>query len=161
MGAKSFVTIVLVLFLALLSDIFLVFKLRSSEFYLEFVLLCIFGIVSLMILFGAFFDEMWTWQLSTAMFTVMIVNFMVLRLVAHTKGLAWLGILVALIGFLVSIANIKSYDDYADELDMQGQPALDEEKQIMKEAKELESLEPVAEKAVKEKKSKKKKSKKK
>jgi len=156
MGAKSFITIVLVLFLALLSDIFLVFRLRSSEFYLELILLCIFGIVALMVLFGAFFDEMWTWQLAAAMFTVMIVNFMVLRIVAHTKGLAWLGILAAVIGFLVSIANIKSYDDYTDELEMQSQSKLDEEKQIMKEAEELESLEPEAEAAVKEKKSRKK-----
>ena len=114
MGAREFIAVVLVMFLSALSAIFLVFELHRAAFYLEFLLLLIFGIVSLAVLFGAYFDEMWTWQLSTMLFTALTANFLLLRIAASRPLLSWFGVLISMLGFFVSVASIKSYDSYAD-----------------------------------------------
>ena len=94
------------LFVSLLGLVLLTFRLPSVVF--EVLLILIFLLVSLIVLFGSYFDLSWTWKLGSLYFLVYLINVAYLYFRLGSSLLLNSMAVAAALGFLLSTIGTKS-----------------------------------------------------
>lgn len=126
LGEKYFQMLMLILVHSI-TLILIFFKTSGLLFRIEFALFVFFFIVSILFLFGLFFEEGWAWVLIMLFFGVNLVNVVSLKFVIP-GNLVLFGILFVIdgIGFIKSIANVGE-----EEEDLEIEPYESEERKTM------------------------------
>ncbi|MFH1316453.1 MAG: hypothetical protein ABII01_02975 [Candidatus Woesearchaeota archaeon] len=134
MLGEKYIQVLLILLIHLVALILIMFKTTGLLFRLEILLFLFLLFISLIFLFGLFFEEGWAWVLVMLFFAVNLVNIIFLKSVI-SDNLILFGILVIVdfIGFFKAIANIGEEDE-----DMEIEPYESEEKKVKKEAPKVE-----------------------
>ena len=123
MWATKYFTFLAILFINMLVMITLAFWLKQ-HFIFEFFLICLFVIISLIILAGIYMNHNWAWKLSSLFFIVFIVNiyymyFNATHGVLIANGAAFLSAL----GFMISVASIEKGEKSISEPEDTKEPA--------------------------------------
>ncbi|MFH1053520.1 MAG: hypothetical protein V1740_03840 [Candidatus Woesearchaeota archaeon] len=134
MLGEKYIQVLLILLIHLVALILIMFKTTGLLFRLELLLFLFLLFISLIFLFGLFFEEGWAWVLVMLFFAVNLVNIIFLKTII-SDNLILFGILIVVdfIGFFKAIANIGE-----EEEDMEIEPYESEEKKVEKEAPKVE-----------------------
>jgi len=114
-NSRNFILMILIYFLVYLGTIFMTFD-SARHLKLQVLVFLILIVAGFMVLYGINNDEMWTWQLSTLMFVVVMFNLINLEYSARNIPVFTISIIAAIIGFIISISNLRSYEKIKQDL---------------------------------------------
>ncbi len=108
MGAGKYFTILIVLFISLVGDIVLLFRLKNG-FLSESILTALFFIAAIMILAGMLKRRAWTYRFAAIFFILFLVNSFYMYANVSRGVIVFSGMAVlSAIGFMISMIGIKT-----------------------------------------------------
>ncbi|MFH1511493.1 MAG: hypothetical protein ABIF10_07415 [Candidatus Woesearchaeota archaeon] len=111
MWGKRFVAIIIIAFFYFLALIPVVFDLKGIFVPGLFVLLALL-FFAFMASIGVYLEKRWSWGLYTLVFALGLANVMWIYYSTTRLFLFAIAIVTAVIGFLMSVLNIKAFEDY-------------------------------------------------
>jgi len=113
MGGDKYIQILLLLLIHSVVLILLLFRTTGIVFRLELLLFLFLLFISLIFMFGLFFEEGWAWILIMLFFAVNLINLVFLKTII-ADNLVFFGIvlIIDIIGFFKAIGSIGDEEDY-------------------------------------------------
>jgi len=108
MGVERFILVLILIFANLIGATLAVFKLSNILFVIEFLIVLFFLIISLVAIIGLRNNKPWVYTLLTAFFAFNIINYLFLFIILERTALLVVLMIVAVVGFLVSVASISA-----------------------------------------------------
>ncbi|MBD3310456.1 hypothetical protein GF351_04510 [Candidatus Woesearchaeota archaeon] len=119
MGGRSYIILLMILFLHFLGVIFLIFELTGTEFLVQMFLFSFLMIISFITLYGILQRRRWAWISAMFLFAVNLMNVMMLYFLLNSMLTIFSTVLVVdVIGFVISVISITPNQGYDLNLDV-------------------------------------------
>jgi len=112
MWGRKFIVASLVSFFAIISFIPVAFDTHGGMFYFELVMILLFLLAFLLAAFGVYQQQRWSWQLYMVLFAVFMLNIIVTYFFSRRIYLFAIGVLACVAGFLYSVFNLETDEEY-------------------------------------------------